>query len=106
MTVAGKVTNKELAADNRQASVYDESFNADKDNTTVLEISATYKLIKTPRLQLIPGVVFIINQDFLFLIDDRNKSMGLNSTDKTKWKGPFINFAGSYKASDLLRPIS
>lgn len=95
-TVAGKVTDRDYSADNRQSTVYTGNFTNDKGFTSSINLSAAYEIIHNSKLRLRPGLGYISSSDLLFLVDRSNQIQGLNSTYQTRYSGPFIEFKSDY----------
>jgi hypothetical protein len=87
---SGTVNDADYTADNRTGNTYNQTFAANKGNTSLWHLGVGYTLINTKRFNLTPVVGYGQNSESLRLLDKDNMYPGLNSSYSPKWKGGFL----------------
>jgi hypothetical protein len=85
---SGKVSDTDFGKDNRQDTLFHDTFNSDQGNITSWATGVGYKIPIVKKYSVAPFVGYGINTQNLFVLRDYGNVTGnLKSTYDTKWKG-------------------
>ncbi len=86
----GTVNDADYTAGNRSGNTYNQTFNADKGNTTLWDLGAGYMLFNKNGFSFTPFIGYGESRESLRLLDRNNMYPGLNSSYSPRWKGGFL----------------
>jgi hypothetical protein len=85
---SGKVSDTDFGKDNRQDTLFHDTFNSDQGNITSWDAVIGYKIPIAKKYSVAPFVGYGINAQSLFVLRDYGNITGnLKSTYDTKWNG-------------------
>ncbi|QEC76598.1 hypothetical protein [Mucilaginibacter ginsenosidivorax] len=100
---SGTVNDSDYGADNRNNNTYNETFNANKGNTSLWNLGVGYVIFNNHRFSLIPYIGYGESTEFLHLLDRGGMFPGLNSSYAPKWKGGFLKVVSSVMIAPHLK---
>jgi hypothetical protein len=92
---SGTVNDADYSADNRSNATYNETFNANKGNTSLWSLGAGYIIFNSRRFSLTSILGYTESKESLRLLDRGNMFPNLNSSYSPCWKGGFLKLTPS-----------
>jgi len=90
----GRATDADYQEDNRINPVFNATLKSNQGNTSAFLAGFGYRIFQNNKYQVITGLGYGENRQFLFLLDNKEVEEGeqqLNTTYKTSWRGVFIS---------------
>lgn len=87
---SGTVNDADYSADNRSNSTYNETFNANRGNSSLWNLGAGYIIFNSGGFGLTSILGYTENKESLRLLDRGNMFPNLNSSYAPRWKGGFL----------------
>lgn len=87
---AGKATDTDYAADDRQQPTYHAQLDGDEGHVSAFRMYGGYNFLQSPRMRMAVFAGYAENREFLLLLDHAEYVLGqrnLRSTYNTSWKG-------------------
>ena len=102
-TINGVVNDMDYAGDNRTNPTYQGDFSSNKGFSDALSFGIGYKLFQKKRFVLSPAIGYGFSRQSLFITDQQNQSLGLNSTYATNLKGVFAKLTALLRINDRIK---
>jgi hypothetical protein len=96
-TLAGRVSDRDYAGDNRTLPVYSGDFQASKGYGYWLAAGAGYRLWPGKRLEIVPAAGYGVSGQHLTITDPGGFFPFLNSYYQTRWYGPLVRATGIWR---------
>lgn len=100
---SGTVNDADYDADNRSNTTYNQTFNANKGNTSLWNLGAGYVIFNSRRFSLIPFVGYGESKELLRLLNRGAMFPDLNSSYTPQWKGVFFRLTSSALITNKLK---